>query len=515
MKRERLTHSKTLQTGKNLGFFQFVLSRPALFLGLAIFVYILAISLLHALRLSHFMNGFDMAFYQQAIWNTSQGRFLEVSATDFSQSLLGTDVILIYALMTPFYMLVPSALTLVVVETVVVAAGALPIYWLARDRLQNGWAGVAFAILYLLLPAVENGNLYELRERPMAGAFLLFAFYFWQKGQLGWFGLAAVLALACRPENGLVLAMLGLYGWLEGRQRQAGFGWHYIWGPVGLGLGWLGAALLVIQLATGGNGYALGSTFAGGSPLAAVTTLFTNPAQGWQQLFPTGSVLLGKLLYIPLLLLPFAFLPLFSPRLLLLALPPVGLNLLANEKRRLQWNPFDYHYQSSVMPWLLIATLFAVVRLRTQPPKWLPQFKKLTVGLVGLTLALTLTLNIGLNLANYDDESGVPKVRHGWGPILRAKESARWEEGKTLLKIVPDDAPVAVSNVWAVYLTPRRGLWYFADRPLYSRHPARDAQYVFADLRVPEEAQLARQLLDSGEWLDAGQRAEYLLLKKG
>jgi uncharacterized membrane protein len=142
--------------------------------------YVVAISFLHAVRIAHFMNGFDLAFYQQAIWNTGQGRFLEVSATDFSHSLLGTDVILIYAFMAPFYLLFPSVITLLVIETMVVAAGALPVYWLARDRLANPWAGLVFGMVYLLLPAVQNGNLYELRERPMAGAFLLFAFYFWQ-----------------------------------------------------------------------------------------------------------------------------------------------------------------------------------------------------------------------------------------------------------------------------------------------------------------------------------------------
>ncbi len=480
-------------------------------MGLALGGYIALVSYLHSVRIAHFMNGFDLGFYQQAIWNTGQGRFLEVSATDFSSSLLGTDVILFYALMTPLYLLFPSTLTLLVIETMIVALGALPVFWLARQRLGNGWAGLGLALVYLLLPAIQNGNLYELRERPMAGAFLLFAFYFWQSGRLGWFGLFAGLALSCRPENGLVLIMLGLYGWLEGKPRQAGFGWNYVIIPLALGAGWFGAALLVIQLSSAG-GFALGSTFAGGSPLAAVTTPFTNPAQGWQQLFPTGAVLLGKLLYIPLLLLPFAFLPLFQPRPLLMALPPGGLNLLASEKRELQWNPFDYHYQASVMPWLLVATIYVIEGLQKKPPRFIANFSpQLWLGLVGLVLGLTLALNLATNLLVYDFQ-GVPKVRHGWGAILRTKESARWEEGKLLLKQLPTDAPVAVSNLWAVYIPPRQGLWYLADRSLYSRHPTREARYIFADSRVAEDNALAQQALESGQWREVGQRAEYLLL---
>jgi uncharacterized membrane protein len=174
------------------------------------------------------MDGFDLAFYQQAIWNTTQGRFLQVSATDFSPSLLGTDCLFVYTLMAPFYALLPSSLTLLIVETVVVALGALPVYWLAHEKLKMAWGGLAFAMIYLLLPAVQDGNLYELRERPMAGSFLLFAFYFWYKGRLPYFIGAACLALACRPENGLVLIMLSGYGWLEKKHTLPRFGWRYI-----------------------------------------------------------------------------------------------------------------------------------------------------------------------------------------------------------------------------------------------------------------------------------------------
>ena len=206
---------------------------PTLLLSLAILLYIITIGFLQQWRLTHFMDGFDLAFYQQAIWNTAHGHFLAVSATDFSASLLGTDVILIYALMAPFYWLVPNPMTLLLLETIVIAAGALPVYWLARQQLKNDWLALGLAASYLLLPAVQNGNLYELRERMMGGAFLLFTFYWWYTKRLGLFLVAAGLALACRPENGLVLIMLGGFGWLTGQHRTSG--WRYVLAPVILG----------------------------------------------------------------------------------------------------------------------------------------------------------------------------------------------------------------------------------------------------------------------------------------
>lgn len=494
---------------------------PGFLLGLFIILYIIAISLLHALRLAHFMDGFDLAFYQQAIWNTSQGRFLQVSATDFSGSLLGTDVILIYALMTPFYMVAPSPLTLLVVETVVVGAGAVPVYLLAKERLGTAWAGLGLALVYLLLPVVENGNLYELRERPIAGAFLLWAFWFWYRRKLGWFVVFAVLALCCRPENGLVLVMLGVYGWLadrlarrKGKPRDRVMERRFIWTPVILGAAWFGAALLLIRAATTGGTFALGSTFAGGSPVSALFTPFTDPARGFQQLFPTPDILLGKLLYVPLLLLPLAFLPLWRPLPLLMALPPVGLNLLAAQNRSIQWDSFDYHYQASVVPWLLVAAIFALAAIRENPPGLLKNLGErivplLSAGLVGLVIIVNLWVNVAPPEAGY-----WPRVANGWARILRSKEDGRWASGKALLSQVPDDAPLAISNTWAPYVKPRQGLWLWLRRPLYSLHPEQDALYIFADVRDPksEEAGMANEALATGNWRKQGEAAGYVLL---
>jgi uncharacterized membrane protein len=483
----------------------------------AVFGYIVGVSGLHAIRLDKLLNGFDFAFYQQAIWNTLQGRYMEVSATDFSASLFGTDFILIYTLFVPFYAVFGSPLTLVVLETVVIGLGALPVFWLARQKI-NERAGLLLALTYLALPVVMHGNLYELRERQMVVSFLLFAFWFWYNGKFAFFGIAAVLALACRPENGLVLVMLGIYGFLDKRHKQD---WRYVWLPMALGAVWFGVALVIIRAAS--QGFALGSTFAGGSPVAAVTTLFINPPEGFRQLFPTDAVLIGKLLYLPLLLLPFLFLPFGSPRVLLMALPPAGLNFLASERRSIQWNSFDYHYQASVIPWLLVATIFTLAKLRASSSEQRATSSEQRYNrqssivnrqsLAVLILAITLVLNLGLNLFP-PSADGLPRINNGWGAILRAKKDARIEGGKTLIAQIPPDAPLAISNRWAIAVPPRRQLYLLLERDLYSLNPTARAGYVFADLRNAEEAAIVAELRQNSGWETIGQQAEYILLKR-
>lgn len=481
-------------------------------LAAAIVTYIVAIMGLHWLRYERFLNGFDLAFYEQAVWNTAHGRFLEVSGTDFSRSVLGTDMLLILALMTPLYMLVQSPFTLLFQETVVVALGALPVYWLARDRLGSKKAGLYLALTYLMLLGVQNGNLYELRFRPMAMSFLLFSFYFYQKKRFWLFIIFAVLALCCRPENGMVLIMLALYGFItkqhKGDNKIAG--WRFVIGPLVLGAVWFVVAVLVVipGVSTGGN-IALSENFAGGSPFAAIRDIFTNPAE----LFPDNG-LIGKLLYIPFLLLPLLFLPLGTPSVLLMALPSLALNLLSI--RPIQWNAYDYHYQGSIIPWLMIATIFTLEKWQKQPPAFLGRIKK---GLVGpgtvlvATLAVYLVFNVGLNLVDLKIPPDVIRTDNGSIKTLLRKDQPRREAGKELLKLIPDDAPLAISNLWASRVKPRQGLWLFREKSLYSKHPVQDAQYIFADRQAEEDKALLDKLPQT-EWQFLAEQQDFVLLKR-
>ncbi|MEI7556593.1 DUF2079 domain-containing protein [Candidatus Chlorohelix sp.] len=475
----------------------FVAGRFYFLLLLLMATYVTVIMCLLAFRLNHYLDGFDLAFYQQATWNTLNGRFLEVSGTDFSRSLLGTDVLLIYALLAPFYALWQSPLMLLLVETVVVALGALPVFWLACERLQSQWAGLGMALLYLMLLSVQNGNLYELRERPFAMSFLLFAFYYYEKNRFWQFMVFSVLALMCRPENGLVLLMLALYGWLKHRQQEKS--WRYIVSPALLGAIWFGVAVYLIIPANAAAGtIALGENFPGGSPQSALFSAITDPAKGLPALFPTDKVLTDKLLYIPCLLLPFLFLPLGSSTHLLMALPALALNLLSI--RPTQWNAFDYHYQGSIVPWLIAATIFTLEKIKCNP-RLTSLLKEKTVPLL---LAIALLVTLAVNVA------GPNKFKQ------LVKEQPQWADGKALLAQIPTDAPLAITNTWASLVPPRQGLWLFKRMTLYSMHPEKDAQYIFAWKRGDggKEMDLVKEVLADPAWKIQAEQGEFLLLKR-
>ncbi|HVH62513.1 MAG TPA: DUF2079 domain-containing protein, partial [Candidatus Dormibacteraeota bacterium] len=96
--------------------------------------------------------GFDLAVYDQVVWNTTQGRALESTMTQtiaVPHSQLGDHFSPIYLAMVPFYLLYPHPETLLVLETFALALGAWPVYLLARLKLPPGYA-VLWVLVYLL-----------------------------------------------------------------------------------------------------------------------------------------------------------------------------------------------------------------------------------------------------------------------------------------------------------------------------------------------------------------------------
>ena len=167
-------------------------------------------------------NAYDMGNVNQAFWNTVHGRPLHftnwrgVELDLANDSRLAMHVEPIYFVLAPIYWLWQQPETILLLQTIILALGALPVFWLARDRLGSHPAGVAFAAVYLLFPGLEAANMWEFHAVALAAPLLLFAFYFGQGGR--WVPALALRApgdghegrgLAERPRHGVLLRRLG------------------------------------------------------------------------------------------------------------------------------------------------------------------------------------------------------------------------------------------------------------------------------------------------------------------
>jgi uncharacterized membrane protein len=128
----------------------------------------------------------DLGQMDQALWNTLHGRFLEDTKPDGRQATRMTDhVEPIFALVSLAYLAYDGVEAILVLQSIVVALGALPIFWIARKKLRNDWPGVAFAGMYLLFPALQAANLAEFHAVTLAPAPLIFGCPLWRRRAWG------------------------------------------------------------------------------------------------------------------------------------------------------------------------------------------------------------------------------------------------------------------------------------------------------------------------------------------
>ncbi|HUU43611.1 MAG TPA: DUF2079 domain-containing protein, partial [Planctomycetota bacterium] len=181
-------------------------------------VYALVFSAMSLVKYSWFLyNDFDLAIFSQAAWTTMRG---SMHSSILGLNYLGSHMSLTMLLISPVYTVLPSPVTLLVIQSVVLSLGALPVYRLARRELKNGFVAVSFAALYLMYPALGYTNLYEFHPVTLATTTLLYTFYYLWVGRFGLMVLFAMLSLMAKENVGAVVFMMGLYALALKRPRR-------------------------------------------------------------------------------------------------------------------------------------------------------------------------------------------------------------------------------------------------------------------------------------------------------
>lgn len=164
----------------------------------------------------------DLGNMSQAIWSATQGKPLLFTNEDVSGSRLAGHVELIYFLLTPFYRLFPTPITLVTIQAMLFACGAVPLYALSRQRFKSHRIALVLSAIYLFYPVAQNAVLFDFHGDTLGMSMLLFAIQ--AKERRDWFayGVWIALALSCKFYVAAPVAALGLLFWLRGERRVGG-----------------------------------------------------------------------------------------------------------------------------------------------------------------------------------------------------------------------------------------------------------------------------------------------------
>jgi len=374
---------------------------PTRFVWLAMSAFTVHFGALAVLRHRAFGSGrFDLGNMTQAVWSTANGDFLSVTDVHGDQiSRLGSHFDPILALLAPLWWVWPSPELLLVVQAGAVAAGALPVFWLARAHLDSERAAAALALAYLLYPPVQWLTASDFHPVSLATSLLLFAWWFLDERQLLPFALFAAAALATKEHVGLTIAAMGVWYGIRYREPRTGAAIAIAAGSVAL----LATLVVVPHFAPAG--------------VSAFESRYDAPALDGRDLS-----------YLAALFLPLGLLPLAAPLALLPALPELGLNLLSST---ITQTSVKTHYAATAVPALLAATVYGVARIGDR------------AGYVAALAALAGAIALG----------PVGRIDIDAGPHDAAARRA--------LAVVPEGAPVSATNALGAHLSDRRRIFSF------------------------------------------------------
>jgi uncharacterized membrane protein len=433
---------------------------------------------------------FDLGNMDQAVWNTSEGRVLETTSLEGeNRSRLANHADFLLIAFAPLYWIYASPHWLLAAQALVVGLGALPLFWIARRFLRRDWPAALIAGAYLLNPGLQSANTFDFHSQTLAGTFLLFAFHYLLERRLLPFAAFAVLASACKEEISLLVAMMGVYMlFVERRPR---------WGiPVflaGVAYFLFVMYLLIPAFNEGGASELVAERYGviGGSIGGVVSTFFTDPLSVLAHAFTWD-----KLVYLGNLVGLGGGLALLSPAVLLVPLPEIAINLLADRE---QMTNINYHYSAPIIPFMYVgcaAGLAAVARFlsgRGVSENVLRLVPVLFAGWV-LFLNANMTYVYGpLPFSALNQENPV---------VMQSLPPERVENIDRAVSLVPDDAKVSASNWIGPHLAHRTHLYLFPT--------IEDADYVVVDLgrasyftdvkRERAQEVLQSQLIDNPEY---------------
>jgi uncharacterized membrane protein len=447
-------------------------------------------------KLETLRQGFDLAGNEQAIWNTMHGRFFRTSVFALMRYDFDDGPVPLQVTLAGLYALYPSTYTLLVLQTLAIVLGALPLYWLARDLWGRPSAGLVAAGLYLLHPTVQHINLYEFQYRSFSMCFALYAFYFFERRKTGLWWLFLFLAMATKTESALLVIIFGFYALLRRRR------WPSVVLPIVVGAAWFYVSLFVIvpHFTEGETSFVAGIYsygYLGDSFGEVARTIITRPFFVLSQMFQPEKVrFLLTFFFIS------GFLPLLSPLELVLAAPIFFLNLIS--PNRVQFSLY-YQYQALTLPFLLIGAIYGLRRLQQflhTRRRWEP---RRTFNVAMLVLLLFGVVNCVV-------------WRNALLTTLRDRDTPqRVADARAVVAQVPEDVPVAASSFLAPFVARREGVYFFPGNRSYPEEYIARAEYLLTDTSdlLPSRGQeLLQQYLAGDDWQVAAEQGDFLLLRR-
>ncbi len=329
----------------------------------------------------------------------------------------------IYYILLPGYFIFPNPDYLLIMQTVIVFSGILPIFLLTRLYKFTLSNRVMISITYLSYPAVLTAQFYDFHEALFMAPLLLWLLYFYESKKFSLMYISLFLTLLVKEDAAIYLIFIGLFLLLNKKDLKHG---------VIIIITSLSSFYLITYLMTlFGHGIMENRLTLFLLPgQSGIITFFSNMAKN--PTFTLRQFLDSKKFIFTLYMLgPLVFLPLITQkysRFILIA-PFLIINLLTNY-------PYQYEigYQYTFASGALLFFLF-IINLNDVNDFW-----KRTLVILSLTFSLILMLTSTNNRLFYYTD-------------VYMKNSEYYDESHNILDAIPRDAVVFSED----FLTPHLG----------------------------------------------------------
>jgi uncharacterized membrane protein len=333
---------------------------------------------------------YDLGIYNQALYTTLTGKGLLYYTPDLlanpQGSFLGVHFSPVLFLILPIYAIHPAPETLLLLQTVLLALGAIPVFLIAKRRLTSRYGPLLVSLVYLLNPALQGVNWYDFHPEALIVLPLLFALYFFdiRRASAYFSSLAFVLVTI---ETAAVLGIgLGAYAVLESVRQRLRKDRTYLlrlgFSTIAVSVAWFALSAATILHFNPGNIYLVG-----GSSYWQVLGAKNLLQVPYQTIVSPESAIRAvsyafpqKMLYLLVLFGPVLFLPVATSRPLVMLVPWLSASILSNYQ--------PYFELGNQYPAYIIAPLFYAAIIGLQRLENRPHFRTRSLSLKWITTSI-------------------------------------------------------------------------------------------------------------------------------
>jgi uncharacterized membrane protein len=467
----------------------------------------------------------DLSFIDQPVWNTLHGRFLERTLGAVQAPRVAEHFEPILLPLSLVYLAWNDVRALLIIQSLALALGALPVFWIARRTFHDQgsraeWVALAFSVAYLLSPSLQAANVADFHADPLVVTPFLFAFWYGTERRWRCMWAWAILVMAGKENLPTLTGMLGLFfiisdpalraAWRPGLVHRSFFsrlrsafsgGAKHGLALFVVSLAWFVIATFVIVAPLARQYYGTAGpiylesryVFSGGlsGALDATVAALREPA---------------RLNYLGGLFGAVGWLALLAPEYLLLGLPVLIANTFSNFSGQYSG---EQHYTAPLVPVFIIAAIYGARRLLAVIERQIPfRLTQRMTNIVIITSLCIAGLLYGVGSAQVD-RGWTPLARQFQWPALTSHHAAL----DRLVSQIPAGAPVSATSAVHPHLAHREKIYVFSELG--------DATYVLVDVAGINDMQATdlkaavERLLREGGFGVVDAADGFILLAKG